>query len=91
MIGLDLSGCVHKKQVKWGIIRTLPPLVFGTYSYILHFVIASEFYKIFNSYPKCWISYSSKSHGNWSSEAIKFCTRKMIKKTLRVSMENDYG
>ena len=26
-----------------------------------------------NFWPKCWISYSSKSHGNWVSEVIKGC------------------
>ena len=49
MIGLDLSGCVHKKQVNLGIISTLLPFVFGTYAYILYFVILSVFFKMFNS------------------------------------------
>ena len=50
MIGFDLCGCVHKKCVKWGTITTsLLPLVFGTYSYILYFVIFSVFLKKFIS------------------------------------------
>ena len=44
MIGLDLSRCVndwfgpkcvHKKQVIWGIISTLLPLVFDTFTWEL--------------------------------------------------------
>ena len=49
IVGLDLRRCVHKKRVKVGIISTLLSLVFGTYSYILYFVIISVFYKLFNS------------------------------------------
>ena len=42
MIGLGLSGCVHKKWVKWGKTSILLPLVFDTYSYILYFVLGED-------------------------------------------------
>ena len=36
---------------------------------------------IFQLLAKCWISYLSKSHGNWVTVVIRFCTRKLIKGT----------
>ena len=80
MIGLDLSGCVHKKWVKWVIISFLLPLVFGTYSFILYFVRFSVLFKTSSSLPKCWISYSWKSHGIGSSEVVKFCKEKWLRR-----------
>ena len=38
IIGLVLSQCIHKNQIKRGINSILLP-VFATYSYILYFVI----------------------------------------------------
>ena len=45
-----------------------------------YFVFCHIFWT-FNSYPKCWISYSSKIHRHWVIWGDFFCTRKMIKMT----------
>ena len=39
IIGLVLSQCIHKNQIKRGINSILLPPVFATYFYILYFVI----------------------------------------------------
>ena len=56
-------------------------LVFGTYSYILHFVILSIFYKF--PTPSQNVEFPiHRSHIEIGlSEGIKFCTKKIIKIT----------
>ena len=78
---MGLSGCVYKKRVK---IRNKLHFTTSCIWYFCHITVF-VFFQIFKSYPKSWISYSSKSHGITLSEVIKFCTRKMIKRIYLMS------
>ena len=82
MVGLDLSGCVHEKRIEMRKRQHFPT---STYSYILHSVLLPVFFK-FSTPSQNVEFYIPQSHMEiWLSEEIKFCKRKMIKRTHFIS------